>query len=314
MSKEGTRKLLEGQADLIERVLTQHKITGRVTGGIVTPRLIHFTISTNAKARAITALRDDLVKALAVESVTATDKGGSVNLEVRRRDIQPLNLLTLLSKLTGPMPPFTAALGMCDDGAPLLIRLPAGDVGQILVTGPENSGKLAICRSIILSLAMLNRPKDLRFILAGRDFADLATLPHLLEPVVTDTTQAVKTISGLDRMIGRDDLSPRVVIVIDDLADLSPMGSLAQLIKEGHKSGIHVIVSSRQAMTSAGFSSLLMGKGKPGEFEAAAAGQTIRFEAAYITPAKADQVLKGLMPAAPQSRLQKAVSLLAGTR
>jgi DNA segregation ATPase FtsK/SpoIIIE-like protein len=38
------RRVLEFQADQIEMVLTSHKVPGRVTGGVVTPRWVSYRV------------------------------------------------------------------------------------------------------------------------------------------------------------------------------------------------------------------------------------------------------------------------------
>jgi len=109
-----------------------------------------------------------------------------VAIEVPRDDPQPVRLLPLFRQLTGrgpstnpsassgqapsaalrtgpgqapeTIPPITATLGLAEDGAPLLIRLPSPDVAHILVAGTTGSGKTALLQTMILSLAMSNRP------------------------------------------------------------------------------------------------------------------------------------------------------------
>ena len=40
------KRTLEMQADMIEAVLARHKVTGKVNGGVVTPRFVRFELST----------------------------------------------------------------------------------------------------------------------------------------------------------------------------------------------------------------------------------------------------------------------------
>jgi S-DNA-T family DNA segregation ATPase FtsK/SpoIIIE len=61
------RKMLEYQADRIEAVLAQHRVPGRVTGGVVTPRWVRFKVLPQLGARisAIKRLSEELATAQA---------------------------------------------------------------------------------------------------------------------------------------------------------------------------------------------------------------------------------------------------------
>ena len=53
-------------ADHIEEVLDQHSVAGRVTGGLVTPRLVRFHLETalGTKVRKVSALNEEIAMAL----------------------------------------------------------------------------------------------------------------------------------------------------------------------------------------------------------------------------------------------------------
>ncbi|MFN3763010.1 MAG: DNA translocase FtsK, partial [Anaerolineae bacterium] len=155
------RRMLEYQADRIEAVLAHHKIPARVTGGTVTPRWIRFQVAPALGARigAITGLAEELAAALDAPTVRVARQGATIAVEVPREDPHPVRLRPLLEGLHN-VPPVTAVLGIADDGVPLLIRLPSPDVAHILVAGTTGSGKTALLRAIILSLAYFNGPKS----------------------------------------------------------------------------------------------------------------------------------------------------------
>jgi DNA segregation ATPase FtsK/SpoIIIE-like protein len=154
------RQMLEYQADRIEAVLAHHKIPARVTGGTVTPRWIRFQVvpALGARIASITGLAEELAAALNAPTVRVARQGAAVAVEVPREDPHPVRLLPLLEGLHN-VPPVTAVLGIADDGVPLLIRLPSPDVAHILVAGTTGSGKTALLRAMILSLAYFNRPR-----------------------------------------------------------------------------------------------------------------------------------------------------------
>lgn len=234
------RRMLEYQADRIEAVLAHHKVPARVTGGTVTPRWIRFQVvpALGARIASITGLAEELAAALDAPSVRVARRGSAIAVEVPREDPHPVRLLPLLQGLHN-VPPVTAVLGIADDGAPLLIRLPSPDVAHILVAGTTGSGKTALLRAIVLSLAHFNTnvpvrglylgagaqgrrragllpatcdsaPCDMRpapgvtFVLVdpkGSAFRDLKGLPHLARPVISDPAEAVEALGSLVRLM-----------------------------------------------------------------------------------------------------------------
>ena len=293
------RKKLEFQADRIEAVLTLHKIPARVTGGTVTPRWVRFQVlpAIGAKISRIRGLSEELAAALDVSSCRVSRRGAAVDVEVPRDDQQPVRLLPLYRQLTSqlpnqqtnhpPIPPITAILGLGDDGAPLLIRLSSPDVAHVLVAGTTGSGKTVLLQTMILSLALTNRPPSappsgreptpspcegegrgggLALVLIdpkGRAFSPFNGLPHLARPVVREAEEAVEALHSLVRLMERQgDPSgfpkPKgsVVVVIDELADLLMVGgkpvqwALTRLTQRGRQAGIHVIAATQKPTTA----------------------------------------------------------------
>jgi S-DNA-T family DNA segregation ATPase FtsK/SpoIIIE len=156
------RQMLEYQADRIEAVLAHHKVPARVTGGTVTPRWIRFQVvpALGARIASITGLAEELAAALDAPTVRVARQGATIAVEVPRDDPHPVRLIPLLRGMRN-VPPVTAVLGIAEDGVPLLIRLPSPDVAHILVAGTTGSGKTALLRAMVLSLAYFNRPQTI---------------------------------------------------------------------------------------------------------------------------------------------------------
>ena len=359
---------LEFQSDRIEMVLASHKAPARVMGGVVTPRAVQFHLAPmlGTKINKMQALADELALALGASSVRVSRQGGSVQLEIPRDDARPVKLMSLMPRLAGPgakpLPPGTAALGLCDDGAPLLLRLPSPDVAHVLIAGTTGSGKTALCQTMILSLAMTHRRSQLQFVLVDpkqRAFAPFKTLPHLLRPVIGDAREAVDALCELARLMevrGLGEATPRIVVVLDELADLMHANAggkalnehLTRLVQRGREAGIHVMACTQKpssqvmgTLIRANFPVRLVGKvvspedarvaagiggtgaeklAGRGDFVAIAAGQVIRFQAAYVSAAEMDQVV-AQMGSTPRrwdvvggrpSLLHQAVALVAG--
>src|SRR3954447_15513287 len=103
------RDLLEHHANAIEYVLHLHEINGRVTGGSLSPRLMHFHLRLPATVRPsrLAPLLGDLAEHLQVQAVRlAPDpEPGEPVLEVPRPDPVPVRLLPLAKKVAQVVPP-----------------------------------------------------------------------------------------------------------------------------------------------------------------------------------------------------------------
>jgi S-DNA-T family DNA segregation ATPase FtsK/SpoIIIE len=345
MGKRTSRRTLEFQADRIEMVLAQHKVAARVTGGLVSPRWVQFQVSPalGTKVSKVKSLAEELALALNSETCRVSRRNGELAVEIPRADPQPLRLLSLQRRLEDA--PFgTALLGLSDDGAPLLVRLPSPQVAHLLIAGTTGSGKSALMQTIIASLALSHRRSQLGFVLIDpkrRAFGPLAGLPHLLRPVLSEPQAACQTLQALvELMLARDRAGrvpaaagragePRVVVVIDELADLLMMTgqetqqALTRLAQRGREAGIHLVVGTQKpasavvgGLARANFPVRLVGRVTspeeakvatgyagtgaerlrgPGDFIAVTGGQVTRFQAAYIPARELVQVVSQML-------------------
>ncbi len=328
------QRMLHLQADRIEQVLSSYKIRSRVTGGTVTPRLVRYQLSTplGVKVKRVAGLAEEIAMGLGACSCRVYREEGLVQVEIPRDDPQVVHLLPLCRQLVtaGPrgkdtVPSVTAVLGLDHEGAPLLLRLPSPNVAHVLIAGTTGSGKTALARSIVTSLALFNSQRELQLVLIdpkGRGFGPLAGLPHLLVPVVSSVDQAL---SLLERIVGEMErrdwegrCEPRLVVVLDELADLVQVGghameeALTRLTQRGREAGIHLVactqkptagvigglvksnfpvrlVGSVASPEDAKVATGLAGTGAErllgqGDFLVVAKGQVNRMQAAYVEP------------------------------
>ena len=328
------RRTLEMQADRIEAVLASHRVGGYVSGASVLGRLTQFELVTPLHTRIgrVSGLAEEIALSLGARSARVFREGSQLKIEVahegRNSRVDLLPLCALLAENHS----LTAVLGADDQRSPLMLRLPAPDVTHVLIAGTTGSGKTALARSVLASLAMFNRPATMQFVLIdpkGRGFGTLAGLPHLLRPMVSDVRDAINTLEEIvAEMERRDHLArdtrrpvdtPRIVVAVDELADLIQSGGrpveqmLSRLAQRGREAGVHLICCTQKPTSSAvgpilkanfpvrlvgsvtspeeaKIATGIAGSGAEklvgaGDFMLVTKGQTVRFQAAWVDQA-----------------------------
>ena len=254
------KRTLEMQADRIEAVLAKHKVESRVRGGTVTPRFVRFEIAMQlgAKVNKVTSLAEEIAMALGKSEARVYRQGDTVNVEIPRTKPEPIRLVPLCTRLAA-IPPVTAVLGVEQNGTPLLLRLSAPDVAHILLAGTTGSGKTALARTLLTSLAMHNRQSEVQLVLIdpkGRGFGPLQQLPHVLGGLARTPEEVSAQLTWLiSEMERRDHLGqsrPALIVGVDELADLIQIGgaqveqALARIAQRGREAGIHLVACTQK--------------------------------------------------------------------
>jgi S-DNA-T family DNA segregation ATPase FtsK/SpoIIIE len=318
------RPWLEQQADRIERIGQAHRLAVRVQGGVVTPRLVRFHLALDPRVplKRLAALEEDLALALSVPSARLTRRDGVLALEVPRPGSATVSLVRLQAGLP-PLPPGTALLGRDEEGAPLLLRLTSPEISHVLIAGTTGSGKTALARGMLTSLALVHSPEELRLVLVdpkGRGLAAFAGLPHVVGEVLREEAAVEKRLTWLvEEMAWREESGvrlPRVVVAVDEVADLVAGSAaagelLTRLATRGREAGLHLLLctqkptaealgtllranlpcrvigrvtSAQEAVVASG----IKGTGAErllgrGDFLLVAGGEVVRFQAGYVS-------------------------------
>ena len=160
--------------------------------------------------------------------------------------------------------PLTFAVGKDISGSPVVADL--ADMRHLLIAGTTGSGKSVMTNTLIMSLLYRNSPSDMRLIIVDPKRVEMAVykdIPHLLTPIINDTTKAlsamkwaagemdrrytimeeqgVKTITDYNNLMeekskdskdssteGEENENakmPYIVIVIDEMSDLMMQAS-----------------------------------------------------------------------------------------
>ncbi len=209
----------------------------------------------------------------------------------------------------------TALLGVATDGVPLMIRLASPDVTHVLISGSKGSGKTEIARTILASLALYQKPREIQFVVCASDaraFECVGRVPHLRGEIATTTEGALQHLRWLENELERREnengTRPRLVVVMDDYAEFLRHGGrevqvhVARLAQRGRRVGISLLVCTPQANGAdldaglrANFPVRLIGKNSNshdgaeklagrGDFILTAGGERVRFQAARLAP------------------------------
>lgn len=165
-------------------------------------------------------------------------------------------------------PAYPAVLGVDNTGYPLIVDLV--DAPHMLVAGTTGSGKSVLLNTIICGLLVKQTPVRLRLVMVDPKRVELSQykgVPHMERPPLKTAEEAVAVLNqlvgvmerrytqmerrGLKNVKGLELEFPRIVVVVDEFADLmlmakkkieTPIVRLAQL---GRAAGIHLIIATQ---------------------------------------------------------------------
>ncbi|WP_436854138.1 DNA translocase FtsK [Staphylococcus caeli] len=246
------------------------------------PSVTRFELSVEkgVKVSRITALQDDIKMALAAKDIRieAPIPGTSlVGIEVPNHNATTVNLRSIIEEpaFKNAESKLTVAMGLRINNEPLLMDI--SKTPHALIAGATGSGKSVCINSILMSLLYKNHPEELRLLLIDPKMVELAPyndLPHLVAPVITDVKAAtqslkwaveemerrykvfakyhVRNITAFNKKAAYEDRMPKIVIVIDELADLMMMApqeveqSIARIAQKARACGIHMLVATQR--------------------------------------------------------------------
>ncbi len=234
----------------------------------------------------ITSLKKDLALALSAKQlrIQAPVPGRAyIGIEVPNEKSSLVRLRPLLEsdsfyQLKSPL---AVALGRDVSGEPVVADL-AG-MPHLLIAGTTGSGKSVCITALTTCLVMNNTPEQLRLIMIDPKMVELVRfngLPHLYGNVETDLERILgvlqwvvsemdqryqaleatrsRNIDTYNRKVSRrkdGQPLPRIVVMIDELADLMMMApaqtehSLVRLAQMARATGIHLVVATQRPST-----------------------------------------------------------------
>ena len=234
------------------------------------------------KLARLTNLAGDLALSLGVVNVRIApipDKISTVGIEVPNKLVSTVYLRDIIDSrnFTGAKSRLSFAIGKNISGECVVGNI--SKLPHMLIAGTTGSGKSVCMNSLILSLLYKARPDEVKLIMIDPKMVELGVyngIPHLYVPVVTDPKKAAgalqwSVVEMLKRYrlfsdIGVRDLDtynkhcqangeetmPRVVIVIDELADLMLVASkdveesICRVAQMGRAAGMHLVIATQR--------------------------------------------------------------------
>ena len=277
----------EAKKEALIDTLNFFGIEAEVTKIEVGPTFSLYTLSVHMpKGRSVTTLtsyEDDIAMRMEEESVRviAPIPGkNAVGVEVPNKKKRMVRLSEILDspKFNASKSPSTFALGV-----DLYNNVHVGDIKDLphmLVAGATGAGKSVCINTLLVSLLYKASPEDVRLILIDPkrvEMSDYAGLPHLmLDEIVCDVDKAIRAlnwaITEMNRRIlfleqnkfrniedynadcekSGNEKMPRIVLVVDELADLMALGkkavedSINRIARLARAVGIHLILATQR--------------------------------------------------------------------
>jgi len=252
----------------LEPLFTEH----RLSSGEVRRRKV--------RVSKISALANDLALALAASPIRieAPVPGRSiVGVEVPNNELALVGLRGVMESTAykKKRSRLKIALGRGVSGEPVVANL--ATMPHLLIAGATGSGKSVCINAITTCLAFNNRPEDLRLVMIDPKMVELTRfngLPHLLGPVETEleriggvlywATQEMNSrykkfaaastrhLDDYNKNVTAEDRLPRIVILIDELADLmlnapdETERTITRLAQMARATGIHLVLATQR--------------------------------------------------------------------
>jgi DNA segregation ATPase FtsK/SpoIIIE and related proteins len=281
----GDKKELINSAKILEDTLESFGVEAKVVQVSRGPVITRYELqpSPGVKVSKIVNLSDDIALNLAAPAVRieAPIPGkAAVGIEIPNKDISAVYLREVIEsrEFMEQESPLTFALGKNVAGNCVVADL--SKMPHLLIAGATGSGKSVCVNSLITSILYKSPPDRAKLLLIDPKVVELSTyngIPHLLIPVVTDPRKAagalgwavqemtnryklfadnnVRNIESYNDLMMHDNpdaVLPKVVIIIDELADLMMVAPndvedcICRLAQMARAAGMHLVVATQR--------------------------------------------------------------------
>lgn len=277
--KRSKQKVLEN-ARRLEQTLRDFGVEASINQVTVGPTITRYEIQPRpgVKVSKIVNLTDDIALSLAAKSIRmeAPIPGkNAIGIEVPNEESQMVGIREIMESKEFNGYTSKLAMGLGKDVAGRIIIGDIAKMPHLLIAGSTGSGKSVCVNTLITSLVYKAKPDEVKLILIDPKVVELSNyngIPHLLIPVVTDPKKAANALTWAVTEMNRryklfadtqvkdiksynektDNPLPRIVIIIDELADLMMVSAndvedcIHRLAQMARAAGMHLIVATQR--------------------------------------------------------------------
>ncbi len=279
-------KSLQENAKTLEETLKSFNVEAKVINVTEGSSVTRYEIqpSIGVKVASIVRLADDIAlnlraKSIRIEAPIPGKAAVGIEVENEKREMVTISELISSSKFKQNPSKLAFVVGKDIGGKPVVADL--AKMPHMLIAGATGSGKSVCVNAIIASILYRATPNEVKLLLIDPKMVELGNyngIPHLLIPVVTDSSKAAAALNwAVAEMTERykkfaksgvrdikaynllqkknkeeEEVLPQIVIVIDELADLMMVASsqvedaICRLAQLARAAGIHLIVATQR--------------------------------------------------------------------
>ena len=283
--QDGTMEMRENTRRLNE-TLASFKIDAHIINVTRGPSVTRYEVELDKGVRLnkLTTCADDIALSLGASGVRIAAVPGKISvvgIEVPNRSVTTVSLREVIDsyEFSRSKSKATFAVGK-DIGGSCIVGYIA-KLPHMLIAGTTGSGKSVCMNSLIISLLYKASPEDVKLIMVDPKMVELGiynSIPHLLIPVVTDPKKAagalqwavtemmrryetmrdagVRDLDSFNSMVETGEIEkdrlPRVVVIIDELADLMLVAakeveeSICRIAQMGRAAGVHLVIATQR--------------------------------------------------------------------
>ena len=283
--------ILDNKAIRLQETLKEFGVGVTMTGYTQGPAITRFEMKPDVgvKVSKVLNLSDDIMLSMAAKNVRieAPIPGKSlIGIELPNEEISAVMFRDLIEsrEFKESESKLSFAVGKGLSGETVVADI--GKMPHLLIAGATGSGKSVCINTLIMSILYKARPDEVKLIMVDPKVVELSVyngIPHLMIPVVTDPKQAaealkwgvvemddrynkfaefgVRDLNGYNKKVrsmtnvpeqDRYKVLPRIVIIVDELADLMMVASkeveesICRIAQKARAAGIHLVIATQR--------------------------------------------------------------------
>ena len=284
-AQDGTLEMRENSRRLNE-TLASFKIEAHIINVTRGPSVTRYEVELDKGVRLnkLTTCADDIALSLGASGVRIAAVPGKISvvgIEVPNRAVTTVTLREVIDSYEFSRSKSKASFAVGKDIGGNCIVGNIAKLPHMLIAGTTGSGKSVCMNSLIVSLLYKASPEDVKLIMVDPKMVELGIyngIPHLLIPVVTDPKKAagalqwavtemmrryetmrdagVRDLDSFNSMVETGEIDtarlPRVVVIIDELADLMLVAakeveeSICRIAQMGRAAGVHLVIATQR--------------------------------------------------------------------